>query len=96
MAAFDRFYYAFSPQVAADVASNPLLAATVRVLIAPLIETLRILPLTPAGEPWILLAGTAVAAAVGLVYLSVPIAVIAFAKRGGVRNRAFSTRQRVM
>jgi len=82
MQVFNRFYYSFSPQVAAVVASNPLLAAMVRILIAPLIQTLKIFMLFPGSEPWIVLAGTAVAATVGPVYLSIPVAMIAFARRG--------------
>lgn len=82
MQIFDRFYYSFSPQVAEVVGSNPAIAEMTRILIAPLISVLKIFTIIPGSEPWIVLTGTVTAAAVGLVYLTLPLSVIAFAKRG--------------
>lgn len=81
MQVFNHFYYSFSPQVAQVVSSNPLIAAFVRILIAPLIQILKIFVLIPESESWTILTGTAAAGAVGLVYLSLPVAAITFAKR---------------
>ena len=41
MRAFNEFYYSFSPVIARTVAANPVLSATVRLIIFPLLAALH-------------------------------------------------------
>ena len=73
MAAFNSFYYSFSPAVARVVLSSPDLAKAVRVVLYPLIWSLRAASSVYASfsgmpELGILLAGLAAGALIGLVY----------------------------
>jgi len=94
MKAFNAFYYSFSPKVAELVAGNPTLQAIVRVLIYPLVASLRVTtsvyqlcPQVP--ELMVMVAGILASALVGVAYVS-PIVILlkAFRRRvialGGV------------
>jgi len=82
MQIFNRFYYSFSPQMAGVVASNPLLADVTRILLAPLIQILKITMLLPRTEIEITACGLLAAALIGATYLTPPVVMLrAFAKR---------------
>jgi len=89
MKAFNAFYYSFSPNVAELLAGNPSLQAIVRVLIYPLVVSLRvttsIYALYPqAPELMVMVAGILASALVSVVYVS-PIVILLKAFRRRVR-----------
>jgi len=80
MKAFNAFYYSFSPKVAELVAGNPTLQAIVRVLIYPLVASLRVTTsvyqLYPqAPELMVMVAGILASALIGVAYVS-PIVIL--------------------
>jgi len=85
MKAFNEFYYSFSPKVAELVAGNPILQTIVRVLIYPLVASLRVAasvyllcPQTP--ELMVMAVGILASGLVGVVYVS-PIVILLRAVR---------------
>jgi predicted PurR-regulated permease PerM len=80
MNVFNQFYYSFSPKVAEMVGTSPILQATVRAFIYPLLASLRIgaaiCQLYPLeSQLMVLVGGVAASGMVGLVY-GVPIAAL--------------------
>lgn len=86
-AAFDAFYYSWSPAAAQLVHENPWLKPVVRALLYPLILSLKastlaaqpLLPLNP--EVAVFVAGAVASTLIGLVYFS-PLAYLAFRSLG--------------
>jgi len=75
MKMFDTFYYSFSPTVASLVSSSPMLAATIRVILFPLIEILRLASLITNlpiffSECGLIAAGVITSGLIGVVYLA--------------------------
>ena len=85
-AAFDPFYYSWSPSVAQAIHENPWLKPAFRVLLYPLILSLRVAaliaqPLVPINaEVAVFLAGTVTSVFIGLIYLS-PLVYLLFHRR---------------
>ena len=85
MLVFNVFYYSFSPAVAGVVASQPVLASLVRLVIYPLVGCLSgasaVSALLPAGEASIVLAGLVASALIGLAYGLPVLLAIQFIRR---------------
>jgi len=93
MKIFNAFYYSFSPTVASIVASSPVLAAAVRVLLYPLVYILqmssfvfRTLGLSP--ELGMVAAGVFASALLGMFSITVPVKGIECAakKKGDIKR----------
>ena len=81
MTAFNAFYYSWSPYVADVERGNPMLRATVRTLIYPLLFSLDLSrkvaePFSAVPELAVLVSGFVASALIGLIYIA-PIAVAA-------------------
>jgi len=80
MKAFNGFYYSFSPKVAELVAGNTILQTIVRVLIYPLVASLRVatsgyLLCPQAPELMVMVAGILASGLVGVAYV-LPIVIL--------------------
>ncbi len=73
LTAFNAFYYSWSPGVAALIRENPALAGVTRLMIAPLVQTLKVgsavYSILPAGELSMMVTGSVVSLLLGLIYL---------------------------
>jgi parallel beta-helix repeat protein len=97
MKIFNAFYYSFSPKIASLVSTSPVLAATVRILMLPLVEILRLASLIAShtifpAECGLVVAGVTASGLIGMAYLG-PFATIAsWLSRRRKRNRNASAR----
>lgn len=77
MAAFNSFYYSWSPGVAEVIRRNPSLASITRALISPLLATIsagtEIRKLSINEELSVILMGIFVSSVLGLIYLAPPL-----------------------
>jgi len=86
MRVFNNFYYSFSPDVARHVRASPYAAAAARVLMYPLLFSLRasisVLPLLEADpETGLTLAGIVASFLIGVTYLTPAIVALDIAKK---------------
>ena len=95
MAAFNAFYYSWSPYVAKAEYENPMLRSLIRASIYPLIYSLELSriaaqPLSMAPELAVLVSGIIASLLIGLIYISpIAIALILIARRKGWRMPRF-------
>jgi len=87
---FNTFYYSFSPSISRAIAGSPVLQASVRTLIYPLVASLRLAAATcqlcpQASQLMIVVSGVLASGMVGLVYVS-PIMILLTAIRRKVKD----------
>jgi len=87
---FNAFYYSFSPSISRAIAGSPVLQASVRTLIYPLVASLRLAAATcqlcpQASQLMIVVSGVLASGMVGLVYVT-PIMILLTAIRRKVKD----------